>query len=188
MSKDNPIKTLWTILGNIGGVLALSNMATTWIEDLSKWKGFLKVVFVSYRSVVEPISRFLFGWMPFDMWIWFGDYCVFGGILVASMFKSNQIEPVERFEPRQDDKIIIVNTDKYIWKFLGVILFILMLLFWPYIFVSNVLAVLNISRVPEMLRSDHMKIDLNEYLRTIQWYGAICLGSIVLISLNEVVW
>ena len=186
-TKNNPIKTLWSIFGNIGGILALSNMASTWKNNIIAWGGFLKSIFDTYRSVVEPISKFLFGWMPFNMCIWFGDYCVFGVIMIASMFQSNQIESTETFEARDDDEIVhCVGKGKIIELMLVIIIFLFMVIFWPFIVFSNFLAVIRISRVPEENRTAHMRIDRNEYLRTIQWMCSIIIGCVLLISLNEV--
>ena len=86
--KPNPLRWIWNTLGTIGGVLSISNMAQTWKGDLFAWKGFIADILLSYREVIEPISLFLFGWLPWDIWVWLGDYIIVG-IIVSSAFSRS---------------------------------------------------------------------------------------------------
>jgi hypothetical protein len=78
-------------LGNIGGVLALANMASTWKNDFVSWGGFLRSVFDTYRAILHP------------------------------MVPSNQIEPTATFVPRVDENTLFsINPPRLIrWILLG---------------------------------------------------------------------
>jgi hypothetical protein len=86
--QPNPLLTLWNVLGTVGGIISLSSMVQNWFDDLIRWKGFLFDIVASYRAVVEPAIDFLFGWLPFTVPYWLGDYFIFGVLTVTAMFRA----------------------------------------------------------------------------------------------------
>lgn len=85
----NPLKWLWNLFGTIGGVISLSSMVQTWFDALLKWKGFIASIIESYRSIVEPAMDFLFGWLPFVVPYWMGDYLIVGTIISLSWRRAS---------------------------------------------------------------------------------------------------
>ncbi len=68
----------------------------------------------------EPVSHFLFGWLPFEMWVWFGDYCVIGALIVASMRRAYR----EVLRPRPGARF------RFFYNYPPVVM-VFQLVFWP---------------------------------------------------------
>ncbi len=168
--RANPLRTLWNTLGTIGGVISLSSMVQTWSDDLFKWKGFVASIIESYRSILEPVQDFIFGWLPWNIPYWVGDYLVFGILVLSSATRaSSLVQDIRAAYPFADSPL-----DKRMMRrqLLGdLVMFIFACIsIWP--------IVLAVSVVIYIAERD------SDFRNILLWFGAILLGFIVLLAIN----
>lgn len=105
----NPLTTLWTILGNIGGILGVSSMVQTWAEDLFQWQQAIGSIIEGYRAIVRPVFEFLFSWLPWAIPAWISDYLFLGVIFVGAYSKVwsqfAKIAPIRKPAGKTQDKL-----------------------------------------------------------------------------------
>lgn len=163
--RGNPLRSLWNALGTIGGVVTMSSMAESWLSDLFRWQGFIRTIVDGYRSLVQPIFEFLFGWILSPVPFWIGDYIVLGVLCTTSFHKAFMEQFID--EPMTfDDRLLVGGL-----AFLGVFL-------WPYI--------VFISLRPYLSRHPYDRMEDLRSLsrRTALWLAAIVLGLVVLLAIN----
>ena len=86
MSDDRgPFWKMLDILSKFLGILGLSNLAQSTVDDLMAWKGFLGTIFDAYRMVIGAAWYFLTGWLPIAIPVWIADYLVVGSLYLTCL-------------------------------------------------------------------------------------------------------
>jgi hypothetical protein len=79
-SNDNPLARLWHATSIPLSIIGLSGLS----DSLVKWRGFIEQIVSSYQSILYPLYSLAFGWFPFKVPLWVGDYLLLGSIFGAS--------------------------------------------------------------------------------------------------------
>jgi len=157
----NPLKFLWTTLGNIGGILALSSLVETWLSDIFKWKGFLANVLEAHRNLTQPVFNLLFGWFPFAVPLWVNDYIIFGSMLFI-------VIRLHSASPPPGQRLIMGMLLIPFWLYV--------VFLWPVLLV--LFAILAIGKDTRGL-GQHLL-----YRSIFAWYGAMFLLLAILLAVN----
>ena len=192
-TKQNPLITLWNVLGSIGGAISLSSMVENWFENILKWKGFIETLVNSYREVTEPIFDLFFGWLPFVVPAWVNDYLVFGVIIGLASYKAI---PMHRVHTQGQGPTQAVGHLDFDTK--ATIQFVLEnVLLWPWILFYFAWIMRFRWRVYRRWISKTWEIEeeeMNErigdraddlFVRFWLWFGTIVLSVVVLLGINS---
>lgn len=180
-ATKNPLVRLWDLIRSFGAIIGLSSMVQNWFDDLFAWKGFIASIIESYRSIIEPIMDFLFGWLPWTIPMWVGDYLSIGliwsfGFILALV----RLSGVSRREAVHD-----------------VLLFPVMFTpFWPLVVLMTVALVFTpdpngprwaYNPDSDRTREEQIQVCLNNrrYGREALWsIAAVFIGTVVLLAIN----
>ena len=185
----NPLRILWNTIGTVGGIISLSSMVDSWLDDLLKWKGFISSIIQSYRSITMPISDFLFGWLPWSMPLWITDYLILGILYAASHIRGLDMSSDDRFVTTLKEihegggllgvtKFILLDVTTLI--LFMVILNLWLVITWPKMLFGVIGAYISTRRKDNNLAHWYGTEPRDVCL----WFGAILLGFVVLLAIN----
>ena len=170
----NPLTTLWNILSVACGIIGLSSMVQNGFNDLLKWEAFIGDIIEAYRSITVPVFEFLFGWLPFSVTAFIGDYLVMGTIVSASFHRAIGYEG-QRIGASVPENLAIVFMIAITWNLIAVLVLLRLLeaVFQPFLI-----------RIFDW-QMDAFKIDDRVAKLAAYWFGAIALGVAVLLAINS---
>jgi len=195
-NNSNPLKSIWNWFSTISGIVGLASL----LDNLLVWKGFIGKFIGFYQSLIYPIFNFLFTWVPFSIPNYVYDYLVLGIIVAGSYIRTlTSIDEIQGY----GSNIIPLDLE-----FTGVIIRVVG---WPFVLGAYSIRLI-IKRFDEKKEEErwlsHYKNnppkggDLEnrvksmvrysygvymEPIKFFQWFGAISVGCILLVILNQVI-
>ena len=206
--KKNPFTTLWNLIGTTGGIIGLSSMFQNWSNDLLQWKGFIADLIDGYRGVLEPTVDFLFGWLPFNVPYWVGDYLLIGSIVAASWVKSylplrrSTYEQTAQLTENMAKAMVLRiwaakhlrfgNRHRRSHAVLLLLTVLRHLLLWPYSIFRESYRYVELRKqtsayergVPPSATDFWLYFNIDVIRWTAMWTGAVLLGFVVLVAVN----
>ena len=173
----NPLTVLWNVFSTICGIAAFSSMTQNLFSDLLAWEGFIRSIFEGYRAITEPVFNFLFGWFPFPVPLWVGDYLTFSTILLAASIKGRESARLE-FEratrPVRIESGITVTITMNKISYIDYFRYFVRLIFWP---------IYSIMIVSDLI-SQRDNFEGTIALWICKWLAAVLLGFVILLTIN----
>ena len=168
--SSNPVGTLWNVLGTIGGIISLSTFAEDLFEKALHWKGFIANVIDAYRSIVNPVADFLFGWLPFALPFLVTNYLILGMLISASVGRG-----IASYS--HDPQFTQVHVPSVFQKMR---VWVVSVVSWPLVVLMVLLG--SILPLPE---SDAERRAYRRGMRlSIRWFVAMILGLVILLAIN----
>jgi hypothetical protein len=165
------IKPLRLVSKGVNLLLTLVGLANL-TDSMVDWAALVRVVLDQYQSLVYPVFKLLFEWLPCEMPTLVWDY-IFVGLIVAGSYARAQ--------------------SMYTWTWDSTRKAVVSFLFWPMLFVRMfqywwLMSRLKSGRFPQKMRvdtSDWVLNHMSEYLAEFwAWLGALVLAFVVLLVVN----